>query len=398
MYKIQFIALGLLCFFSSSFGQDYFREGFIISLNQDTLKGEVAYRTKSSNYKTCLFRSSEGEKEYTTYQISGYGFVNENFYTSEIVDSSFVEVLVSGKISLYKLDNFYLVKKGDNVYPLESKTKEANIDGTFGYVESNQWRGAMLYLINDCLPNSSATVSHMRFEEKSLTKLVNKYNGCTGDEFEVFKETKPWSAFGYGISVGLTNSRLIVSDPFNEYKHLKDTYSSVDLGFGLIAELRFPRLSENFAFQLEPNYLKVSFSDLKIIGNTTQHLYETHIDLTTLSVPLIIKMTTPLQHFRIFYQVGVTFDFQLDSETTLLIDKLANNEVTSYKEREVFNVNSSQIGVTGGIGILRKFKNLNCGLALKYIYAPSLGTGFLTKYSMSVNSSKFSVNLIVMKK
>ena len=46
----------IICFsFASAFGQNNFRGGFIITLENDTIQGQVDYRSNSKNYESSIF-------------------------------------------------------------------------------------------------------------------------------------------------------------------------------------------------------------------------------------------------------------------------------------------------------------------------------------------------------
>ncbi len=97
--KIKLTLILLLIIISSSFGQNDFRSGFIITLENDSIQGQVDYRSNSQNYKSCIFKGEQGELEYFPNQIVGFGYTNDKFFSSQIIEGSFVEVLVDGDIS-----------------------------------------------------------------------------------------------------------------------------------------------------------------------------------------------------------------------------------------------------------------------------------------------------------
>lgn len=390
--KILLFTLFYVYLFSNIAGQNYFKEGYIITLEKDTVRGEVANQSNALNNKSCQFKSPQGENEYLPTQIAGYGYVDDKFYASQIVDSVFVEVLVTGKLSLYRLDDYFLVKKGNEVYSLENIYDD---DGEI--VNKNKWRGKLSFLISDCLPNSNNAVSHLEFRDKNLIKLVQKYNQCAGEEFKVYKEAKPWTAFKYGISVGMTHSKIRLKDLSSRqnYSHLSKTLTSFDPGFGIVLALTFPRMSENFSFQIEPNYLKSSFGEAILeTHRTLKECKATYIDLSTLSIPISVKFTSPLRHFDLFYQVGFVYEYQLQYDTKYIRSTSNHYVVITDEEQEAFQINDTQIGGWIGIGCMKSFQHIKAGVGIKYLLTSYLsGTEFLR-----ANNNKLSFNLILMKK
>src|SRR5690606_9590570 len=110
-----------LCLISSigAVAQLDFRPGYVITLQNDPIKGEVNYRSNSKGYKGCVFRQNRSTTKYDASQIKGYGFINDKAFRSDIIEGSFVEALVVGELSLYRQGNvFYLQKTGGELQKL----------------------------------------------------------------------------------------------------------------------------------------------------------------------------------------------------------------------------------------------------------------------------------------
>lgn len=103
-------ALMLLLLFTtfSLSAQTNLREGFVITLEGDTLTGYIDFRTGALNSQQCVFLK-DGETSYTTYlpgQIQGYRFLNNGMYyvSKEVNDQViFVEYLLRGNLNLYQI-------------------------------------------------------------------------------------------------------------------------------------------------------------------------------------------------------------------------------------------------------------------------------------------------------
>ena len=87
-------------------GQSDFREGFIITPKNDTIYGSIDYPSNARGYDLCLYKDESGIKEFSPDQINGYGFSNDKFFQSDIIDNSFVEALVLGHANLYKINEY----------------------------------------------------------------------------------------------------------------------------------------------------------------------------------------------------------------------------------------------------------------------------------------------------
>ena len=392
--KLELTSIIIFIFGAVVLGQGDFRDGFIITQGNDTIKGKVDYRSNSKNYESCVITNKQGTIEYYPNQINGFGYVNDKFFSSQIVEGSFVEVLVLGKISLYRTRKNYLLQKGDNFYGLEYKKIEIEIDGKSWFVNDNRWKGITSYLISDCLSNSNSQVSNLDLNEKSLAKLITKYNKCSEAEFTEFKAKKPWTQIDFGLSVGIGISSIKIGDESGTFSYLNESYSSIDPSIGFLLSIYSPRINERIAFQSELNFIKSSFSALVELSGEHKEFYDTFIDLSTLSVPLSLKYSFPDNKYGTYFQGGVNYDYHLKGQTRLLSEKVYGNVVNTFPEAEAFKIKSSQMGIWGGIGLQKSFEHIRLSISMRYFQMPNLN---LTP-GFTADNSRILFNLIVFKK
>lgn len=93
--------------------QNNLREGYVITLQGDTLRGDLDFRTAAMNSKQCVFRQN-GTSSFVTYQpgeIQGYRYLNNGiYYVSKQFtnhnDSTmmvFAEFIIRGNLNLYQV-------------------------------------------------------------------------------------------------------------------------------------------------------------------------------------------------------------------------------------------------------------------------------------------------------
>ena len=116
------LTLGCVC----ATAQVNLREGIVITLQGDTLHGDIDYRTDAINAEKCVFIAN-GETQYKTYlpgEIQGYRFKdNGRYYVSKVIgensvtgekESAFLEFVVKGTLSFYYMDalvtNYYFLE------------------------------------------------------------------------------------------------------------------------------------------------------------------------------------------------------------------------------------------------------------------------------------------------
>ncbi|MBD0404908.1 outer membrane beta-barrel protein [Flammeovirga sp. EKP202] len=391
--KTKLALINLLLLISiNSYAQKDFRAGFIITHESDTIQGMVDYRSNTKNYESCIFKGKEGEKKYYPNQILGFGYQNDKLFSSQIIEGTFVEVLVTGKISLYKSKDLYHAKKGTDLIDLKSSVKQVTIDGKVGVKETSNWRGSLTYLISDCIENPSKITSSIQYSEKSLTRLFIQYNSCMGEEFTEPKADQPWTKFEYGILFGVSKSEINFSGEYL-YTYLPSSYSSVDPTIGIQLAISSPRFTDRIAFQSELHFTKSSYSSF-IETTSPINYFDTYVDINTLSIPLSLKYSFPEKKYGFYLQVGLNVDVLLSKQARLLEERVYDDAVFTYPETTAFEMKSNQIGYWGGIGVLRSFEKFKAGLTVRYTQMSELTDS--PNYTASIN--RLSVNLVVVKK
>lgn len=364
----------LLVVASSVLAQSPFKAGYIVTNKSETIYGEVEDRAEDKNYRSCLFKSKDGvvTEYYPQRDLKGYGFLGDKFFSAEIRDGFFVEVLVEGEMSLYQFNEiFYLRKKGE-IFTLESKPE----NDLFGSKKDDKWKGVVSYLVSDCLNNTKAHL--LGLHEKDLTTLITSYNECKDSDFTIFKEEKQWSTFHYGISAGLSNSTIKTKwapQPNGEsLDYISESYTSLDPVFGITGFFLIPRISENFSFQFEVNFMKSNYSALVVRKESQQTSYhETHINLETLNVPTYINYTYPLRNISLFVQAGASCDINTKSDSRALSETLlASGAVITSPEKDVFRIRKGQGGVLAGFGVLKSYDHFQLSLSIKFIQMSGL--------------------------
>ncbi len=390
--KIKITVIILLIGIGSAFGQE-FRNGFIITLENDTIPGQVAYRSNLKNYESCLFKEDQTASEYYPNDIIGFGYDDDKFYSSQIIEGSFVEVLVVGDLSLFRSREKYHIKKGTSLHDLESIVERVEIGGRVRLKESTNWKGTLTYLISDCLKNPSGITAKMRFDEKNLTQLTIKYNKCRGTGFTEFKASKPWTKVELGVTLGVSRSE-IRTEAEGMFNYLDDSYTSVDPTVGLLMAISSPRITEKLALQGELHFTSSSYESLVQLEGLSTNYHDTFIDLTTLSIPFSFKYSFPEKKYGFYVQGGINYDYHLRSDTRLLSEQVNGNVVNTFPERPAFEINDNQLGYWGGIGILQTYKKFRGSLAVRYFQMSS----FNQTDGFSSENSRISVNLILFSK
>ncbi|MEO9474696.1 MAG: outer membrane beta-barrel protein [Cyclobacteriaceae bacterium] len=215
--KVIYILLFFVSLHSSA--QLEYLEGFIITNDKDTLRGQILNQTNIALAKSCQFKNEEGVKTYSPSEITEFGIVSTNrlFKSFEVTidslnQSVFLEYLVDGIADLfymhYENKEYYYLLKSEQLMPLLNPQKEVQTNSS-GSVKTHVfskelYKGTLNYAFDNQV--SSVEINSAKFNPKSLIKLTSMYHSAVCDwECTVFrKETKrPVSILPY-VSIAPT--------------------------------------------------------------------------------------------------------------------------------------------------------------------------------------------------
>ncbi|MBQ7419805.1 MAG: hypothetical protein IJV17_03570 [Prevotella sp.] len=116
-------------------------QGYIITNENDTIRGVIDYRSDEHNVRECIFQK-EGSGEFTVYSpadIKGYRFENNGaFYVTKTVDINkkplqlFAEYLLKGGVSLYYISTNYV-----NYYYFEGEDGKTGLVKELDFINYN---------------------------------------------------------------------------------------------------------------------------------------------------------------------------------------------------------------------------------------------------------------------
>src|SRR5690606_14504999 len=165
----------------------------------------------------------------------------------DVTEIVFIEALVKGTASLYRLRDLYYIEKGTEFHRLSNDQSIVIEDGSRLLKSSNRYIGLLIYLLGDC-DGMQKRVEQTRLNERKLTELIEAYNVCKGDVPVVFKESKQWMVLDIGPMVGYQMSSLTTNVMQDDYDHLEGDFDKSGRLFGgLHLNFTFPRLNERLS-------------------------------------------------------------------------------------------------------------------------------------------------------
>ena len=177
------------------------REGIVITLTGDTVRGQIDYRSDNFNAEKCVFLA-EGETEPKTYlpfEIEGYRFLdNGRMYVSKNILTEddhakkvFLEWIVRGQLSLYYWGGYTLHK----MYYLEDETGKMVKIADIPMRASRKTRHMNLdeaLLMTHLSENTQRQLWEKALTRKNAQKAIREYNLeiCPNGDCEVYEYKK----------------------------------------------------------------------------------------------------------------------------------------------------------------------------------------------------------------
>lgn len=384
-FKLLLILVSIV-FIQKIFSQTDFRKGFIVTNELDTINGYIDYREGSRKYKICAFKLSKNQnvKSYSPNDIIAYRFLNDTYFVAKKItgddgmqESVFFEVLVKGKVTLYKYQGaFYVEKEDKKFHKLINKRLIVEQGGKEFYKNSNKYIGILTILLTDC-KNIKGKINKLLLSEKELTKLIEFYNNCFDGSSISFKESKPWFNSHFGLMLGLNSSKINFYSDYQGFNQLTSGFDpSNSILPGVFIEMSSPRLHERIAFNFGLFYLNTNYRSISLNKNggiTDRN--DVSIEVEQLKIPIAFKYTFPTKKFTPYFNLGISNTIHLNSSSKWVQEREIYN-IVDTTIREAVEIGDSQFGFWGGVGIKKSISNKLTGfLEIRYERTSGISIG-----------------------
>ncbi len=350
-----------LFFFSTMLdAQNNYKQGYLITNENDTIRGLINLRTDKKNAKSCDFKETEADnsKIYFPGEIAGYRFIDEGRYyvTKDIkIDSIprkvFIEYLLQGTMNLYFYADdleyyFFEDEKGKQTYITKKPDDKTTDRG------DEKYKGIMFYLFKDTYPVAQEAYK-TPFNRESIKKLTKKYHEemCTSGEqcieFEAKKEKK-FIAFKYSIYAGLGfqnysfyDERLALVNPF---KYISPT-------IGGQVNFYIPQSSESFSLLVDLSLSSVKADEEKSYKSNEGYTSKVkfNFDALTFVARLGMKYTYPKGKYRPTVEGGATLSSLFSKSSTYYYETTV--QVTPFEKNNYILPETSFLGYYAALGL-----------------------------------------------
>jgi hypothetical protein len=365
--KPIFLTLNLL-FVLLSFGQKNMQPGYIVTAQDDTIKGFIDNRVWKKNPGKIYFSHTVEAvtKSYSPAELKSFGVAND-IYVSAIVitdaspyratsqapvfndtkayDTVFLQSLIRGDKSLYyymDINNMehYFIGNGSGFDLLGYKRYEKKDSLDHVYVaEDKRYLGQLNFYLQDC-KTILGQLKDLRYEQSELTDLFQYYYTCTGKTIKFQnKVEKKTNQFGIIAGLSLTNFEFIDGPTY-----LKESVYSTSANFsgGMFFDLMFRRKAGRLSLYNELQYY--SFIADAVYEQNYQTI-TTKIGFNYLQMNNMIRFRFPLKNAYPFFNAGFSTGFGF-SETNYVHHSNSTNEGVAVEE-----LNKLNLGIPMGMGI-----------------------------------------------
>jgi hypothetical protein len=245
MKKILLVAFQLFLFNllpAIIYAQGDYRQGYIITNSQDTIKGYLRYTAYGS--KECSFKKNLTDNivVYTVNDLLGFRFNEGKYYVSKDViidkvnEKLFIEYLIKGRANIYYTrflgDHYFLEKENEKLVELTENDsivmkKNKDGDGVVPIYKQKRTNGKLKYTFRDCPQVYSEIDRLTTLTHPGLIKLAKDYHEktCTTEQCIVFESKVKPIRVNLGVFIGSSTNNLNFGD-----RLITDTRMEYNLG------------------------------------------------------------------------------------------------------------------------------------------------------------------------
>lgn len=369
-----------------TFSQSDYREAYIITTENDTVKGFIDYNS-NLNYECKFKRTPESEMEvFKPFEIISYRFTDDKYFVSKSVElrksytkisqlefpngntdgvitsskytddgkynqNVFLEFLVEGELKLYYLmdrnliDHYYVETNDSLLLDLTKEQIQAYSNGILRSVsERNTYQSTLKYAVKEC-PGLFNEIDNLQFRHKDMIKIATKYHDfvCPDQKCIVYERRLPPIKAQLGI-VGGGGISVIKGISYNiwgrdittEFKDLSFFLAGIDLNIRNTS----PNL-RRITYKIRLEYWRGSYkSDVYTLGNQYNKVYGRYIsDNINLSIIGLVHFSTNTN--SPYFGIGISSMNSIKNELNIEIKNTYSPEITkmtftdSYKNHWV---------------------------------------------------------------
>jgi len=404
--KFSLLIFLILTALLKGIAQTDFREGYYITLENDTVFGLVDYRGEAKNSQVCIFKKEELSVpvKFEPTEIKGYRFIDGKFYISNPINTGneektvFLEFLVNGITNLYfyrDLNNYmyFIEDKNGKLLLLSNEVITSNVEGK-GEVQrnSNKYIGVLRATFADC-KEIQPQLDNVSLGHKSLINITKSYHNyvCDTEECIVYEKKVPSAKIRFApvLKTGVANLRFS-KGIFSNYSFEPEVY----FGAGILVSTVFPQINEKLSFEAELDFNMYNFhGSYQVQNGSIMEYYDAYLDLKSLQPTISVKYTFPTGKVKPTVAVGGFADIFAGINQKVVTVKQHPDTVYTFESYET-PLTPAVFGGFVQLGCNYEIPNHTLFTNLKFCYSTNQDQGIKT----IIQSVSFSVGIYLNKR
>ncbi len=382
-YISTFILLFILAITVNA--QSNYTKGYIITNENDTIKGLIDFRTDKINCSSCKFKLSENAEEqiYTPEDLIAYRLIKEGkYYVSRTIkidneqQKVFLEYLVQGIKDLFyypQKDDCYYIEDENGKMIAITKEPDKIVDNK--YITDNKYKGILYYIFRNS-KSVSKKINKTYFDRRDMINLTKKYHTemcAPGEECIVFANDYKKSFLEYDFSIyggiqltEFTFEDNVLTDHFKSAKSIQPV-------IGCQINISSPRLLKTLSTQIDISISKME-GCVDYISNAGENaIYEKYKFkslMTNGSVGLKYALSS-INKIRPTIEAGVNYALLFNSSNSLYQEDRGISYFTHNKIDNYYSIPKCYYGFNGGVGFDYQLSNNHsvfCRVHFSHIY------------------------------
>ncbi|MCH6232337.1 hypothetical protein [Cognataquiflexum rubidum] len=367
---ILHLALCLISFSQDSFAQS---GDFILTLDGTKVYGKIEKKFDYESYDKIRF-SKPGEKSKTLFpsDIAGFGLDNGWLYVVKKLtgerEAEFVQVLVSGKLTLIRSRNIFYIDNGTELLELVARYEQEEIKGREFTELKKPYIGTLnMLMAGDCTNELYQDIFNLKYEEYDFISVLSKYHLCENLPYELHFKKEPFTRVSPVVSAGISSIVLTPSIITGNRKDAFETsiFPIFQIGVKAHQFRKWPRLSIDvaIAYMNQDNTVKSEYV------STEQYMTATE---TYTARAIMVPVTLNYTWIRVgkvdsYIGLGVVSNYnKIESEFSIIDQTLNSNGITTLYEEPLTDIKrrfvspvaklGSVINLSKSIGLVAEFQ------------------------------------------
>ena len=309
----------LFLIFNPVFCQKIFRDGYIIKNNGEILEGLVEYKNNQKIPSSCIFKRFDiaVKVPYKSNEIKAFGYINGRRYESRKIDGNncFIEVLVSGNITLYcKGSKFFLEKRPSGLVELNTGSIDYSVNSEKN--EFNNLNSFLKYITEGLIVNIKERIN----PKKDLVPIIAEYNKKSGNPFVVYnQEFSEIMLLSESLRSGVNRNRFGIYTGINLYSlkvkpwatnYVPEPIPEYTIAPGVTYERTISRRNDKLSLRTDLMFLKQTFYSYSE-KTTSNYIYrdDAFFEFTGLRLPLLLQYSFTSHGIIPYLNAGVSYTF-----------------------------------------------------------------------------------------